>query len=333
MRSAQWTTVPMEASLKVNPDTPLPKGANALPKDSALVKISYASLNPVDYKAAEFGPARFAAMGSGPWIPACDYAGTVVSTNLPHVKPGDKVAGCTAFPKFGTLAEYVVIEGAENVGKLPDGVDLKNAATLPVAAMTALQCIRPYVKQGSKVIIQGASGGTGTFGIQIAKVLGCSVTAICSGPNVELCKSLGADEVIDYKSVDVVQELTKGGQQYDLIVDNVAVGGPIYTKSHYYLKESGRYVTIAAAPDLASFTNTVKLFAQPAWLGGGRRKSGFIGRKPNNEELAELASWIRDGKMKPFIEKVYGLDEAADAYKRMKSGRTRGKLVVQVSQD
>lgn len=123
MRSAQWTTVPIESSLRVNQTTPLPK-------DSALVIISYASINPVDYKVPEFGLARFTAMGNGPWIPACDYAGTVISTNLPHVKPGDKVAGCTALPEYGALAGYAVVEGAENVSKLPENVDLEDAATL-----------------------------------------------------------------------------------------------------------------------------------------------------------------------------------------------------------
>ncbi|KAI9748555.1 MAG: hypothetical protein M4579_007191 [Chaenotheca gracillima] len=332
MRSAQWTTVPIESSLKVS-ETPLPKNADSLPKDSALVKISYASINPVDYKVPELGLARYAAMGSGPWTPASDYAGTVVSTNLPHVKPGDKVAGCTPVPKFGTLAEYAVVEGAANVTKLPDGVSLKDAATLPVAAQTAMQCLAPNVKKGSKVIIHGASGGTGTFGIQIAKILGCSVTAICSGPNVELCKSLGADEVIDYKSSDVTEELKKGGLQYDLVVDNVATGGPIYTQSHQFLKETGQYVTIAAAPNLSSVFSMVKTMALPGLLGGGKRKAGFVGRKPDSEELIKLAGWIKDGSMKPYIEKEYTLDESADAFKRLKSGRTRGKLVIKVSED
>ena len=331
MRSAQWTTVPMEFSLEVNQATPLPRAAHSLPKDSALVKISFASINPVDFKVPEFGPARFAAMGNGPWIPACDYAGTVITTNLPHVKPGDKVAGFTALPKFGTMAEFAVVEGAENVSKLPDGVDLKDAATLGVAAQTAMQSIAPYVKEGSKVVINGASGGTGTFGIQISKILGCTVTAICSGPKVELCKSLGADNVIDYKSSDVVQELKRGGLQYDLIVDNVAVGGPIYTKSHHYLKETGQYLTVAAGPNLSSLIRITKIITQPAWLGGGQRRYRFVTCKADRNELAKLASWISDGRLKPCIEKVYSLDEAADAFKQLKSGKTRGKLVVNVS--
>ena len=217
----------MESSFKVNEATPLPTGARSLPKDSALIKVSYASINPVDYKLPEFGLTRYASMGGGPYIPSSDYAGTVIDTNLSHVKAGDKVAGCTPIPKFGALAEYAVIEGAENVTKLPEGVDLKDAATLPIAGQTAMQCIAPFVKEGFKVVINGASGGTGIFGVQIAKNLGCTVTAICSGANAEFCKSIGAENVIDYRSTDVVQELQRGGLQYDLIVDNVAIGGPI----------------------------------------------------------------------------------------------------------
>lgn len=275
--------------------------------------------------------ARLMGMGKGPWIPACDFAGTVVTTNLIHVKPGDRVMGFTSIPKFGTLAEYVVVEGAENIAKIPDVVSIQDAATLTVAGQTAMQSIAPYVQEGSHVVINGASGGTGTFGIQIAKTLGCTVTAICSGANAEFCKTLGADNVIDYKSGDVSQQLKKTGLQYDLIVDNVAIGGPIYSMAHHYLKPAGRYVTIAAGPDLATVAGCIKVLVQPAWLGGGRRKSELVGHKADSKELVELATWVRDGKIKPAIEKVYSLDEAADAFKRIKSGRTRGKLVVRVS--
>jgi NADPH:quinone reductase-like Zn-dependent oxidoreductase len=327
MRSAQWTTVPIESSLVVNSNTPLPKLANSLPKDSALVKVSYASLNPVDYKLAEFGLVRFARMGAGPWIPGSDYSGVVVSTNLSHVRPGDRVFGCTAIPNFGTFADYAIIEGTENVAKLPDGVDLKDAATLGIAAQMALQCLVPYVKEGDHVLINGASGGTGTFGIQIAKVLGCVVTAICSGSKTGICKNAGADTIIDYKMVDVVEELKKSSLQYDLIVDNVEVGGPIYTQSHHYLKETGRYVTVAIRPDLSSAFDVVKTMVKPAWLGGGQRKAELIGRKPDREGLVKLAGWVRDGKLKPYIEKQCSLVETAGAFEWLKTGKDARKIV------
>lgn len=124
----------------------------------------------------------------------------------------------------------------------------------------------------------------------------------------------------------------KGGLQYDLIVDNVAVGGPIYTKSHYCLTQTGRDVTIGAGPDLSSLVGMVKIMALPALLGGNRRKSAFVGRKADREELVKLAGWISDGKLNPCIEKVFRLGEAADAFRRLKSGTTCGKLVVEVSE-
>lgn len=331
MRAAQWTSVPMEDSMRINPNTPLPKSAAKLPKNSALIKVAYVSINPVDYKVPEFGPARFAALGKGPWTPGCDYAGTIVATTLPGFQPGDRVFGATALPKFGSMAEYIVVDGAANVARLPDGADFAAAAALPIACQTAMQCIAPYVKEGSRVLINGASGGTGTFGIQLAKILGCSVTAVCSGPNAELVRSLGADNVIDYKTDDLVEVLKKSGVQYDLIVDNVLVGGPIYGNSASYLKETGRYVAISGGPNLASVIGMLKMFVQPAWLGGPRRKAVFVTCEANSEELEKLAQWVAEGKLKPSIAKSFDFDETAEAFRHLKSGRTRGKLVIKVS--
>lgn len=331
MRAAQWTAPPIHSSLKVNSAAPLPKNAHALPKNSALIKVAYVSLNPVDYKLPEVSLARAATLGKAPWIPGSDFSGTVIASNLSHIKPGDHVAGNTG-AKFGTLAEYIVVEGVELVAKIPDGASLEDASTLPCAAQTAMQCTDPFVKEGAHVLINGASGGTGVFGIQVAKNLGCKVTAICSGANAALVKELGADEVIDYRSVDTVTELKKGGLKYDLIVDNVTVGGPIYAQSKHYLKETGRYVSIAGAPNLDTLTGYLKMSYQPSWLGGAGRKSTFILRKDDHKELAKLASWLAEGKLKTIIEKVYTLEESAEAFERLRSGRTRGKLVIKVAE-
>ena len=330
MRSAQWSKVPLESTLRINYNTPLPRNAASLPKSSALIKIYSASINPVDYKAAEFALTRFAALGKGPWIPSCDYAGIVIATNLAHLKLGDRVAGCMEIPKFGTLAEFAVVEGAENVCQIPDGVSMEDASTIAVAGQTAMQCLEPYVSKGSKVVVNGASGGTGTYGIQLAKILGCHVTAICSGRNAELCKRLGADEIIDYTTADVLKELQRSGTAYDLIVDNITVGGQLYSSAYTFLKETGRYATIAAGPDMSTIVGLLKIMAQPSCLGGGQRRAVLVGRKSNCEEFIKLAGWIRDGKLKPVIEKVFDLNEAAEAFKRLKSGRTRGKIVIRI---
>lgn len=333
MRAAQWSVAPMESSLRLNNAVPVPVQGKPLPKNAALVKVAYASLNPVDYKVPDFRLARLTMLGKAPWIPGCDFAGTVVETTLSHVKPGDRVFGYLNLPAFGTLAEYVIVEGAENVAKVPDGVGLEDAAALGVAAQTALQAIAPFVEKDSKVLINGGSGGTGMFEIQFAKLHGCEVTAICSGANVEFCKSLGADHVIDYRAVNVTEELRKQGQQYDYIVDNITIGGPVYTHSANYLKPDGLYNTIAAGPNLHTLVGFFKIFLRPAWLGGVRRKAGQVLCQPKASELTDIACQFRDGKLKTSVEEIYSLEHAAAAFARLKSRRVRGKLLIKICDD
>ena len=333
MRAAQFSAVPIETNLTVQDDLPIPRTGKPLPKNSALIKVAYASLNPVDYKFPEFRLARLGMLGKAPWTPGCDYAGTVIETNLAHVKPGDRVSGFLEVPNMGTLAEYVLVQGSEAVALVPEVLSLKDAASVCVAAQTALQAIVPFVETGSKVLINGASGGTGTYEIQVAKNLGCEVTAICSGSNVDFCKSLGADHVIDYKSVDVTQELRKRGQQYDYIIDNITVGGPIYTNSEQYLKTDGLYNTIAFGPNLDTVIGVFKLFLHPSWLGGVRRKGGQVLCKPNAKELTEIGVQVRDGTLKTSIERVYKLEQIGEAYAVLKSKHVRGKLVIQVAEE
>lgn len=229
-----------------------------------------------------------------PGIPAGDYAGTVITITLPNLKPGDYVFGRSDPPAFGVLGEYAVIKGKDNAVKTPSGVSMQGVATMGVARLTAYQCIAPYVKQGSKVFINGGSGGTKSFGIQIARILGFSVTATCSGANVEICKSLGADEVIDYKTTDVDKHLQRNGTQYDLLVDNVN-SPELYWNAHDYLKPEGTYVNIAGAITLPHVLNMLKVLYFPTWLGGGYREAKFLRRKSNAEALQELHSGLLKG--------------------------------------
>jgi NADPH:quinone reductase-like Zn-dependent oxidoreductase len=333
MRAVQWTSITngIENNLNVNTTAPVPILPTNPPGPSTLIKVAYSSINPVDYKLPEFSVFRALKM-STPAIPAGDFAGTVVSTNLPGISPGDQVFGRSDPPHFGALSEYVVVNGRENVVKLPEGVSMQDAATIGVAGLTAYQCIAPYIKEGSKVLINGGSGGTGTFGIQIAKILGCRVTATCSGANVELCQSLGADEVIDYKTVDVVKHLQRQGTQYDLLVDNVG-SLELYWNGHDYLKADGLYINIAGTATLAHVVNVLKVSCMPAWLGGGQRAAMFLRRKSSEGDFAKIAQWIAEGKLRPVIEKVYSLDESAEAFARLKTGRSKGKLVIKVADE
>ncbi|KAK5174183.1 uncharacterized protein LTR77_001263 [Saxophila tyrrhenica] len=331
MRAARFTSTAggLVKHLKVDAATPLPKNADSLPQDSTLVKVAYASLNPVDYKLPELYLFRAFKM-SMPAVAGGDYGGSVVSTELPHLKPGDRVFGRSDPPAFGSFAEYLVVSNKEGVVPLPDGVSMRDAATLGVAGITAYQCLAPYVKPGSKVLINGGSGGTGSFGVQIAKAMGCYVTSTCSGPNVQMVKDLGADEVIDYRTVNVVEHLKRQGKQFDHIIDNVCTPD-IYYNAHHYLKQGGIYALIAGEPSLRAVVTLLKMFCTPAWLGGGKRPLKFVERKSNAEDYATVAGWMKEGKVKAVVEKEYPLDEAADAFARLKTGRTRGKLVVKTN--
>jgi len=216
---------------------------------------------------------------------------------------------------------------------LPNDVSPEQGACVGIVGLTAYQCIEPFVKAGDKIFINGGSGGTGTFGIQIAKALGCHVTTSCSGPNVELCQSLGADEVIDYRTQPVVETLKRKGTQFDLIVDNVFADSAIYWNAHHYLKPEGRFVTIAGSPTLSSIVDFLKIFLTPSWLGGGQRKFQFVTCTAHAESYVKLARWMEEGKVRAVIEKVYELEDADKAFERLKSSRARGKLVVKVAKE
>nr|POE74597.1 zinc-type alcohol dehydrogenase-like protein c16a3.02c [Quercus suber] len=323
MRAATWSNPSkgLDRSLTVNSSTPLPKNAQSLPKESALVKVAYVSLNPVDYKLIE-NPILRLALGSR--TPCSDFSGTVIASTMPHLKPGDRVAGAIAPPAFGAAAEYVIATGKNTCVPLPNGCPLEQAVCIGVAGLTAYQCIAPNVKAGDKVLINGGSGGTGSFGIQIAKALGCHVTTTCSGANVELCKSLGADEVIDYRSEPVLPALKRKGTQFDLVVDNVFADPAIYYECHEFLKAGKPFVTIAGDFTLSAMRTLITALLLPAVLGGGKRPLRFLSMASDSDGYGRLVQWMAEGKVKAVIEKEFsGLEELGDAFARMKSGRTR----------
>ncbi|KAK1090104.1 hypothetical protein LTR48_008960, partial [Friedmanniomyces endolithicus] len=192
-------------------------------------------------------------------------------------------------------------------------------------------CLAPHVRPGDKVLINGGSGGTGTFAIQIAKALGCYVTATCSGANAELCRSLGADEVIDYRVEDVVGTLKRSGRQYDLIYDTVFAVPALYWECHHYLKASGKFITIAGTPSVGFLVEFLKLFLWPAVLGGGQRKLAFHTASSSAVDYEAIAKMMAEGKVKAVVEKEFGLERAGEAFAHLKSGRTKGKLVIEVA--
>ncbi|KAF4978554.1 hypothetical protein FZEAL_5087 [Fusarium zealandicum] len=333
MRAAQWRSIAggIEKNLRVVNDAKLPKTAHSLPKDHTLVQVAYASLNHLDYKVAEMplGSTLF----SKPATPGLDFSGTVVASTLSSLKPGQRVLGRTEPPACGTLAEYVVV-GKAGIAPLPDrvgSIPLRDAACVGICGTTTVQTLVPFLGPGKKVLVNGGSGGVGVFAIQVAKALGCDqITVVCSGSSVELCRSLGADKVIDYKTEDIIKTLKQSGQQYDHILDSVFLDPDLYWQCHHYLKPQGTYVSVGLPPKFKTLRTLAAIHLLPRFLGGGQRKFTFHSVTGNPDHFAQLTQWMEERKVKAVIEEQFDLEDVGRAYGKLKTGTTRGKLVVRV---
>jgi NADPH:quinone reductase-like Zn-dependent oxidoreductase len=258
-----------------------------------------------------------------------DFCGKVVTAGpgATAFQSGQLVYGTTAAPtQFGSLGEYLLCKTG-NVALLPDGVAPDHAATVGVAAQTAYQSIAPYVSSGDKVFINGGSGGCGIFAIQVAKALGCTVTTTCSTRNVQFCKDLGADEVIDYTQEDVLGVLRARGHVYAHVVDHIGLPEGLYAQSHAFLLPGKAFVQVGAA----SMLTFVRRVVWPGFLGGGRRKYVIFMLKSNKEDIATLGEWMQQGKLRVEVDSTYELEDAVKAFEKLRSGRARGKIIVHVS--
>jgi NADPH:quinone reductase-like Zn-dependent oxidoreductase len=335
MKASQFSSTSggLEKHLKLT-ETASPPPATLSPEQISIEVISMA-LNPVDYKIPEL-PLVGGMMVPQPASPGIDYCGRVVSTGAAMkdiLKPGQLVFGRLDKPvKFGTLGQFITAPRAGCI-ELPSGIDPDHAAAVGTAALTAYQCIAPNVKSGDKVFINGGSGGTGVFGIQFAKLKGCHVTTSCSTPNVQLCKGLGADEVIDYKTTNVSQELKSRGLEFALVIDNVGEPYDLYQASDYFLKEDGKFVQVGAAVTLSGIYNILSRICWPAFLGGGKRKLDLMQVKNNADDLAQIGQWMKEGKVRAVIDSTFEIGDAAKAYEKLKTGRARGKIVVHVTEE
>lgn len=296
--------------------------------DQMLVKVRSVSINPYDWHFIE-GTPYIMRLGVGLRKPkdtrlGVDYAGTVeaVGKNVTKFKPGDEVFG----GKTGAFAEYICVRADKGIASKPANINFEQAASVNIAAITALQALRDSgkVQPGQKVLINGASGGVGTFAVQIAKVLGAEVTGVCSGRNVEMVKSLGADHVIDYTKED----FAKSGEHYDVILDNV----PNHTlaECRNVLAPQGRYVAIGGGgPN------------DGRWFGPLGRVLHMLVIKPfikqpmtmmmansNATDLTYLADLMQSGKVKPVIDRTYKLSELATAIHYLEEGHARGKVIL-----
>ena len=332
MRAWQYSSTKggLEKNLKINPSAPLPK-----PKpDQHLIRITIVSLNPVDYKPAEVtGVARFAA--GFPATPGIDFAGIIaVPAAKSSLKVGQRVFGSAGSSPVagGALAEYA-LAGTKATAVLPThpGVEDVDGCTVGVAGLTAYQSIVPNVKEGDRIFINGGSGGTGVFGLQFAKAVGCHVTTTCSTPNIDFCKGLGADKVIDYRKENVLQVLKAEGKVFDHVVDNIGNDQQLIWHCHEFNKQDAKYVVVGGSPSLATLGDILKRKFLPDWAGGV--KGNVVGFFPEQktEDLSRIAEWMREGKVKAVVDQKFGFEEAVQAFEKLKTGRARGKIVVDVA--
>lgn len=203
---------------------------------------------------------------------------------------------------------------------------------MPTAGITAYQSIKPYIKAWDRIFINGGSGGTGTFGIQIGKALGCHVTTSCSSTKVDLVRKLGADAVIDYRIDDIVTRLKSEGQAYDLVVDNVEnCPKEFFSTTPDFLKPGGHYVAVGGSVSLQTVTKISKDLLIPTLLGGTPRKFVPYFTRNVHEDYKQLVKWLADGTIITIIESTFDFEEATEALKYLKKGSCAGKVIVHVS--
>jgi NADPH:quinone reductase-like Zn-dependent oxidoreductase len=296
--------------------------------DEVLVKIHAASVNPADgiYK----GGARVVTGLRKPNVTrlGTDFAGIVeaVGKDVTKFKPGDEVFG----GRNGAFAEYVCVRENRAIALKPANMTFEQAASVPIAATTALQGLRDKgkIQPGQKVLINGASGGVGTFAVQIAKSYGADVTGVCSTRNLEMVRSIGADQVVDYTKED----FTKGGQHYDLLFDNI--GNHSFSERKGILNPNGICVMAGVGGSGASIAQIMGVligelnaYVRSRFV---RQKFGTFLAQLNQKDLSILSDLMQSGKMTPVIDRTYKLSNVPAALQYLEQGHARGKVVITV---
>jgi NADPH:quinone reductase-like Zn-dependent oxidoreductase len=288
-----------------------------VPNDNeVLIKVHAVALNAADYRSMKMGiiPKRK--------IFGADIAGRVesIGRNITQFKPGDEVMGDLASFGFGGFAEYVTAPEKALIIK-PAKISFEEGATLPMAALTALQALRDKgnIQKGQKVLIVGSAGGVGTFAVQLAKYFEAEVTGVCSSKNVQQTLSLGADYVIDYTK----EEFTKKDKRYDILL-GINGNYPLiaYKKT---LTSNGTYVMVGG-----SLSQVFKSLLFGWILSFGSKKMKSLAAKANKPDLELLAKLLEKGIIKPVIDRRYSLDKTVDAMNYLKQGHSTGKVVIDI---
>ncbi|MEG5041370.1 MULTISPECIES: NAD(P)-dependent alcohol dehydrogenase [unclassified Microcoleus] len=281
-----------------------------------LVRVRASSVNPVDWKIRQ-GHLQLLTGYNFPRIVGSDISGVVVEVGREVTKfqPGDEVYTFLNPISGGACAEYAVVAESDAAIK-PKNITHAEAAAVPIAGLTALQSLRDLgqIQAGNKVLINGASGGVGTFAVQFAKAINAEVTGVCSAKNRELVKSLGADFVLDYEEIDFTQQTDK----YDIILD--AVGTRTFGECEKVLQPEGVYIST-----LPSFENLAPMLT--SWFISGK-KAKFILANANTSDLEALRELIESDKVEPIVDRTYSLAEVAAAHAYSQTGRAIGKIAI-----
>ncbi|HEY6621155.1 MAG TPA: NAD(P)-dependent alcohol dehydrogenase [Steroidobacteraceae bacterium] len=305
--------------------------AKPVPADGrVLVKVQAASVNPLDWHYMQGKPYVMRPMAGvgkpNSILMGADFAGTVesIGKNVTRFKIGDEVFG----DRDGAFGEYVSVAENGAMALKPNNITMEQAAAVPVAGITALQALRDKGKlqAGQKVLINGASGGVGTFAVQIAKTYGAEVTGVCSTRNVDMVKSIGADHVIDYTKED----FTQGSVRYDLIIDNV--GNHTLSKLRHVLTPNGTLVSVGGPSNnrwLGPLATSVDAYFVSPFV---TQKLMFMLAQANQDDLNVLRQLIEAGKLAPVIDRRYKLAETAQAISYLERGHARGKVVIAVDE-
>ena len=293
--------------------------------DEVLIKVRAASVNPLDWRLMKGKPRalrivpRLLKMPIG--RPGVDAAGEVeaVGSNVTQFKPGDQVfGGCR-----GAFAEYATTREKSIVTK-PESLTYEQAASINVAGLTALQGLRDKGKlqPGQQVLVNGAAGGVGTFAVQIAKSFGADVTGVCSTRNIDMVRSIGADEVIDYTQKD----FTTSNQRYDLILD--CVGNHSFSACRRVLNPNGRFVIVGGPHDPSMIVLLAQMIRAPLLSLFVSQKAVMFIAKSSQDDLTLLGELVATGKLEPVIDRRYSLSEVPDAVRYVEEGHARGKVII-----
>ncbi|MGN4425052.1 NADP-dependent oxidoreductase [Bacillus cereus group sp. MYBK30-1] len=302
-----------------------------------LAEIHAASINPIDFKIRD-GKVKMLLKYKMPLTLGNDFSGVIVKVGakVNHFKVGDEIYARPRKDKIGTFAEYIAIH-ENDIALKPKNLSFEEAASIPLVGLTSYQALHDIIQlqKGQKILIHAGSGGVGTFAIQLAKIMGAHVTTTASEAGENLVKSLGADEIINYKT-EKFEDILKN---YDAVFDTI--GGTTLEKSFDIIKSGGKIVSVSGMPNArfgkefgSGFFKTLLFSLASNKLTSLEKKHNaqysFLFMKPSGDQLRIIANYIESGKIKPVIDRVFPFEDAQKAMEYSESGRAKGKIIIKI---